>query len=132
MILTRPSRCSADDPQALVKDLQTFFDINVIGVVNTVNTFIALLREGQEKKVFTISTGMADTDLINQFEVDIAAPYSISKGALNVAVAKYNALYKGEGVLFMAISPGVVDTGNPVPSELFEHSPLATMPSDIL
>lgn len=71
-----------------------------------------LLRKGSEKKVLTLSTGLADTEVINQVDIDIAAPYSISKGAVNVAVAKYNALYKKEGFLFMAISPGYVDTGN--------------------
>ena len=111
MILTRPSHHSANDPQTLIKDLQTSFDINVIGVINTINVFIPLLRRGRGKKVFTLSTGMADIDLINQVDIAVAAPYSISKAALNVAVAKYSALYKSEGILFMAVSPGVVDTG---------------------
>ena len=111
MILTRPSNCSADDPQTLIKDLQISFDVNVIGVINTVNVFVPLLRQGREKKVFTLSTGMADIDLINQIDIAVAAPYSISKAALNVAVAKYSALYKSEGILFMAVSPGFVDTG---------------------
>lgn len=116
-ILTRAPYCSAHDPQILIKDLQVSFEVNVIGPINTVNTFIPLLRKGQEKKVFTLSTGMADIDLINQIDIAAAAPYSISKGAVNVAVAKYNALYKSEGILFMAISPGVVDTGEGMPSE---------------
>ena len=111
--ILRPSlRCSADDPQTLIKDLQVSFEIN------TVNSFIPLLRKGQEKKVFTLSTGMADIDLINQIDVAVAAPYSISKAAVNVAIAKYSALYKREGILFMAVSPGVVDTsGTAVPGE---------------
>ncbi|KAF6224741.1 hypothetical protein HO133_009934 [Letharia lupina] len=106
----------ADDPQTLIKDLQVSFEINVIGVINTVNTFIPLLRRGREKKVFTLSTGVADVDFLNQLDIAVSAPYSISKGAVNVAVAKYNALYKSEGILFMAISPGLVDTGELVPS----------------
>lgn len=106
----------ADDPQTLVKDLQTSFDVNVVGIVNTVNAFIPLLRKGHEKKVFTLTTGMADLDLVNQFDIAIAPSYSISKAALNMAIAKYSALYKSEGILFMAVSPGVVDTGNPGPS----------------
>ena len=60
---------------------------------------------------------MADADFINQVDITIAAPYSISKAALNVAVAKYNALYRSEGILFMAISPGLVNTGGKAPSE---------------
>ena len=117
MRLTWPSRCSADDPQTLVKDLQTSFDVNVVGVINTINTFIPLLRKGQVKKVFTLGTGAADIDLVNQVDLATSPSYSISKTALNMSIAKYSALYKSEGILFMAISPGVVDTGNLVPSE---------------
>lgn len=57
MILTELMHCSSDDPQTLIEDLQGSFDINVIGVIKTVNTFIPLLRKGQEKKVLTLSTG---------------------------------------------------------------------------
>lgn len=117
MILIRRSRLSTEDHQTLIKDLQVSFEVNVVGVINTVSTFIPLLRKGHEKKVFTLSTGMADIDLINQVDLAIGAPYSISKGALNIAVAKYNALYKSEGILFMAISPGMVDTGVLLPSQ---------------
>ena len=90
----------------------------MVGVIKTVNTFVPLLLKGREKKVFTLSTGVADVDLINQVDIAVAAPYSISKAALNMAIAKYSALYKSEGILFMAISPGLVDTGKLVPSEL--------------
>lgn len=103
---------SSDDPDTLAKDLTTSFTTNVVGVIQTINVFVPLLRKGTEKKVLTLSTGMADADIINQVEIDVAAPYSISKAAVNVAVAKYNALYKKEGILFMAISPGYVDTRN--------------------
>lgn len=86
-------------------------------MINTVNTFIPLLRKGKAKKVFTLSTGLADVDLINQIDFVVAAPYSISKAAVNFATASYSALYKSEGILFMAISPGFVDTGAALPSE---------------
>ena len=89
----------------------------MVGVIKTVNAFIPLLLKGRAKKVFTLSTGVADIDLINQVDIAVAAPYSISKAALNMAIAKYSALYKSEGILFMAISPGLVDTGELVPSE---------------
>ena len=102
----------------MIDDLQISFDVNVVGVIKTVNTFIPLLLKGREKKVFTLSTGVADIDLINQVDLAMAAPYSISKAALNMTIAKYSALYKEEGILFMAISPGLVDTGELVPSEL--------------
>ena len=104
------NRTSEDDFEPLEKDLQESLEINLLAVIKTVQAFIPLIRQGNEKKVLSISTGMADPDLINATEIDFAAPYAISKGALNVAVAKYNALYKKEGILFFAISPGYVTT----------------------
>jgi NAD(P)-dependent dehydrogenase (short-subunit alcohol dehydrogenase family) len=102
--------CSADNFEVFEKDLLENLEVNLIGVIKTIQAFIPLIRNGKAKKVLTISTGMADPDLINEYEVDFAAPYAISKGALNIAVAKYNALYKKEGILFLAVSPGYVAT----------------------
>ena len=96
-MLIRHLRCSPDDPETLTEDLQASFDTNVIGVIKTINAFIPLLQKGREKKVSTLSTGMADIDIVNQLDITIGAPYFISKAALNLAIAKYNALYKGEG-----------------------------------
>lgn len=104
--------CSDSDPSLLEKDLMDSFRVNVIGVVKTINTFIPLIKRSSIKKVITISTGMADLDLVNKFEIDNAAPYAISKSAVNMTIAKYNALYKKDGILFVAISPGLIDTGN--------------------
>jgi NAD(P)-dependent dehydrogenase (short-subunit alcohol dehydrogenase family) len=36
--------------------------------------------------------------------------YAISKAALNMAVAKFAAALKQEGFVFLALSPGLVDT----------------------
>lgn len=105
-----------DEPAALEDDLMSSFRANVVGVANTINIFLPLLRAGQEKKIITISSGMADIDLVNRFNVPIAAPYSISKAATNALVAKYNAaLGKSEGLLFLALSPGLVDTSEGKP-----------------
>lgn len=41
----------------------------------------------------------------------MAAPYCISKAAMNMAVAKFSAQYVDQGVLFTTIAPGDVDTG---------------------
>ncbi|KAJ5306733.1 Short-chain dehydrogenase/reductase SDR [Penicillium antarcticum] len=99
-----------DDFEILEKDLLESLDINLMAVIKTIHAFMPLILKGKGKKVITISTGMADIDLINETEIEFAAPYAISKAAVNVAVAKYNALYKKEGVLFLAISPGYVAT----------------------
>ncbi|KAH8705765.1 hypothetical protein BGW36DRAFT_285335 [Talaromyces proteolyticus] len=99
-----------DDFETLEKDILESLEINLLGFIKTVQAFLPLIRNGNDKKVIAISTGMADIDLINATEVAFASPYSISKGAVNIAVAKYNALYNKEGILFLAISPGYVAT----------------------
>lgn len=76
------------------------------------NAYLPLVLSGAAKKVITLSTGHADPDLVTKYDMEIAAPYTISKAALNMAVAKFHAEYSKHGVLFMSISPGFVDTGN--------------------
>ena len=113
----QPISAFTTEHDIFIKDLRETFETNVIGVMNTVSAFIPLILKSPIKKVITISTGMADTDMINKFGVANAVPYSISKGATNVMVAKYNAEYKDQGVLFLAISPGFVDTGHIKPQD---------------
>ena len=55
---------------------------------------------------------MADLDLCNNFELETGSLYSISKAAMNMVTAKFNAQYKKDGVLFLSICPGMVDVGS--------------------
>lgn len=88
------------------------FRVNVVGVAFGTNAFLPLIRAGSTKKVITLGTGLAMADLTNQFELQQNPAYSISKAATNMLVAKYNAAYgKSEGILFLSLSPGFVDTG---------------------
>lgn len=70
------------------------------------------MLKGDAKKVITLSSGHADVDAISKYDISIAGSYSASKAAMNVIVAKFSAEYRRQGVLFLSISPGVVDTGN--------------------
>ncbi|KAL4904149.1 hypothetical protein BDW74DRAFT_32473 [Aspergillus multicolor] len=96
----------------LESDLQTSFTTNVIGVIKTITAFLPLIEAvpTAPKKVIAITSGMSDLNLINDSGMAIAAPYAISKGALNVAVAKYSARYKKDGILFMGVCPGYTAT----------------------
>ncbi|RDW56865.1 hypothetical protein BP5796_12932 [Coleophoma crateriformis] len=58
-----------------------------------------------------LSSGFADDELTTGFAIDVAGPYTISKAAMNTAVAKYSAEYAESGVLFMSIAPGAVEVG---------------------
>ncbi|KAF2815384.1 putative short chain dehydrogenase [Mytilinidion resinicola] len=88
------------------------FQTNVVGNIHLFNLFLPLVMKAKVKKVITISSGHADLDLINDHEIEISALYSASKAAMNVIVAKFNAQYKKDGVLFVSISPGAVEVGH--------------------
>lgn len=96
----------------ITKTLRDVFEVNVIANVHLINLFLPLILKGQAKKVIAISSGLADTEFTNQYEVTPGFLYSASKAALNMIIAKYNAQYKREGVLFLAISPGLVEVGH--------------------
>jgi NAD(P)-dependent dehydrogenase (short-subunit alcohol dehydrogenase family) len=99
------------DPDHLTRDLKESFNTNVIGNIHLYNLFMPLILKGSIKKVIAITTGMADIDLSLKYGIHEAAPYAISKVGMNMATAKFQAEYEKEGVLFMGISPGLVDTG---------------------
>ena len=71
-----------------------------------------LILKGKKKKVIIISSGMADDSLTAKYEIEGGGPYSISKSGVNTVVVKFSAEYAKDGVLFMSICPGIVDTGN--------------------
>lgn len=100
---------------------------NVIGNIHLFNLFLPLLLKGKQKKVVFISSGHADLDLITKYNIDISGPYSALKAATNCVVAKFSAEYSKDGVLFMSISPGVVDTGHFDPTKrepLYSYFPV--------
>lgn len=90
---------------------QELMQTNVVGNIHLFNLFLPLVQKSKTKKVITISTGVADLDLTNEYEVDVSALYSASKAAMNMIVAKFNTQYKKDGVLFFSISPGMVEVG---------------------
>lgn len=110
-----------DDPETLLSELRIQLNTNVIGVISTINIFLPLVLKSDVKKVIAISSGLADDSITNKYDLYENAPYSISKAALNTAIAKYNAAHgkNTDGVLFLSISPGLVDTGNLAARESF-------------
>ncbi|KAL4976426.1 hypothetical protein BDW66DRAFT_134948 [Aspergillus desertorum] len=100
------------DPAKLDEDILTSINTNVLGNIHLFALFLPLIKNSPIKKVITITSGMADLDFIAQYNIAVAAPYSISKAAMNAAVAKFSAQYRKDGILFLALSPGLVDTGH--------------------
>jgi len=99
------------EPEALEKDLLACFKVNVIGQIHLFNLFLPLILKGDAKKVIALTTGFADDALTTKYDMEVAGPYSISKAALNTTVAKYSAVFRKDGVLFLSLSPGFVETG---------------------
>lgn len=102
----------ADTPELFEKDLLDSFNVNVIGQVHLFNLYTPLILKGHAKKVIALSTAMGDVDWVVNNSINEAPSYCISKAALNMVVAKFDAVYRKQGVLFMGVSPGVVDTSN--------------------
>ncbi|KJR86058.1 short chain dehydrogenase (AtsC) [Sporothrix schenckii 1099-18] len=100
------------DSKALEQDLIDHFRVNTIGAVHLFNAFMPLVLKGRAKKVIAISTGMSDPEMTLQADIYQATSYAITKAALNMAIAKFSAVYREKGVLCMAICPGAVDTGS--------------------
>jgi NAD(P)-dependent dehydrogenase (short-subunit alcohol dehydrogenase family) len=99
-----------EDPENWEAELAEHMAVNVSAVVYLFTLFLPLVRKGEAKKMVAISTGMADIELVSRFGVENGSIYTISKAASNAAVAKFDAQYRKEGILFLSISPGLVDT----------------------
>ncbi|XXG99622.1 hypothetical protein Hte_005963 [Hypoxylon texense] len=108
-------------PKELEAELSKMINIHVVGNIHLLSLFMPLVLKGRSKKVIVISSGFADLDFTNNFDLDLSALYAISKVAANMAVAKFSAEYKKDGVLFLSICPGMVEVGhykNSTPEQL--------------
>ncbi|KAF2497932.1 NAD(P)-binding protein [Lophium mytilinum] len=105
--------------ELLKSDFEASINTNVVGVIYTINAFLPLIKAGSVKKVVVISTGMTEPDLIKEAEVAASVTYAASKAATNVVVYKYATELKSEGIIFLALSPGLVRTG--LPEEMYDY-----------
>jgi hypothetical protein len=58
-------------------------DTNVLGNVHLIDLFMPL--EGLVKKVTMISSAMADTELVNKYELNVSPIYALSKVTLDMS-----------------------------------------------
>lgn len=114
-----------ENPKGLEEEMHKLMDTNVTGNIHFYNLFMPLVLKGKVKKVICISTGMADPEMCNNLELEGGSLYSVSKAAMNLVTAKFNAQYKKDGVLFLGISPGFVDVGNLNPAERTINPPFS-------
>ena len=76
----------------------------------TINAFLPLIKNGSEKKIIFISSGIADVDVIRTTAVPFQIGYSVSKAGANTVMAKYAVELAAEGILTLSLSPGWVAT----------------------
>ncbi|KAK4063739.1 hypothetical protein Trihar35433_8447 [Trichoderma harzianum] len=101
----------------LVKEMRQYLDVGVIGVIQTINAFLPLIRKSATKKIIAISSGMADFDFVGKAEIAFGVSYGATKAALNLVIIKYGIELKDEGVVVLALSPGLIDTREEPPTE---------------
>ncbi|KAJ2979820.1 hypothetical protein NUW58_g7104 [Xylaria curta] len=106
-----PIGALADKPEVLEAGAVELLKINVLGNIHLFNLLIHLVKKGKAKKVITISSGVGDVDLTNEIDNTGGALYAASKAQMNLIVAKFSTQYKPEGILFISISPGLVEVG---------------------
>lgn len=96
-------------PHDLEKEFLETYKTNVVGVAHTINAFLPLIRKGEAKKVITISSSLADQDVVVRLGLSTSTPYSVAKAGVNMLMAKYHAaIGEAEGITFIAISPGII------------------------
>lgn len=98
-------------PKESEQELRKCFDVNVIGQIHMITLFLPLILKGKTKKVIMVTSALADLDFTNEFDVYSGPFYALSKTAMNMAIAKFSAQYKQDGVLFLSICPGMVEVG---------------------
>ena len=76
--------------------------------MHAINSFLPLVRAGNTKKIFVLTSGLGSPKYVIENAHPYAVPYSISKAAVNLIVAKFAVTFKD--VIFVAVNPGPVMT----------------------
>lgn len=86
-------------------------EVNVLANIHLYSAFVPLVLKGDAKKVVHLTSAMGDIDFTRDYDLYLGSVYSAGKAAMNMVTTKFAAQYKKDGVLFMGICPGVVNTG---------------------
>ena len=81
-----------------------------MGVIHSTNSFLRLLRKGNTKKVVTTSSGAGTREFVLDLDLEQMPAYAASKAAVNMIIAKFSITLKKEGIIVIALCPGLVDT----------------------
>ncbi|KAI0696857.1 NAD-P-binding protein [Cerioporus squamosus] len=95
-------------------DFIASFQVNALGVVHSISTFLPLLRAGPIKKIVVISTAGADPKTVRMSGLANMGAYACSKAAGLLATTKYALKLQDEGFVVVAVNPGLVDNSGTV------------------
>ncbi|KAH8801731.1 hypothetical protein F5884DRAFT_807690 [Xylogone sp. PMI_703] len=84
--------------------------VNLLHVVYTINTFLPLIRNSEQKKIIYVSSGIGDVQITRVSELPNLLGYAVGKASGNIVIAKYAVELKSEGILTLSMSPGWVGT----------------------
>jgi NAD(P)-dependent dehydrogenase (short-subunit alcohol dehydrogenase family) len=88
-------------------DMRVTFDTNALGALRVTLAFLPHLKEGNGRKVLSVSTGMAS---ISDNTSGGSWGYRMSKAALNMATKNLAHELRGLGISAVAVNPGWVQT----------------------
>lgn len=92
-----------------ISELEENMKINLYGVIKVTLAFLPLLRKGNLKQIFTISSLSGSIGGILS-ESSFATPYCVSKAAVNMWLVKLSRDLKKEEFIVVPIHPGYVKT----------------------
>ncbi|KAK7906570.1 hypothetical protein PG985_016307 [Apiospora marii] len=101
----------AAEPEKMSDYFGAMMNTNVLANINLYASFLPLILRGKAKKVVHLTSALGDVEFARDYELTLGSVYAASKAAMNMVTAKFAAQYRGDGVLFLGVCPGVVDTG---------------------
>ncbi|KAK7972191.1 hypothetical protein PG988_006325 [Apiospora saccharicola] len=117
----------AAEPEKLSNYFSAMMNTNVLANINLYASFMPLILRGKAKKVVHLTSALGDVDFARDYDLTLGSVYSASKAAMNMVTTKFAAQYRGDGVLFLGVCPGVVDTGqfnDLTPEEMAKFAPM--------
>jgi NAD(P)-dependent dehydrogenase (short-subunit alcohol dehydrogenase family) len=91
--------------------LSTSITINVLGPLLVTQVFLPLLKAASNARAILLSTVLASNEHIKTDYRVPCAPYSISKAAATMLWTQFSIDEAAQGITFVSIHPGWVDTG---------------------
>jgi len=92
-----------------VEEWEAQFRVNVVGLVFFTIALIPLLKNSSEKRIVNVSSMLGDLRYTAENEIHFSS-YAATKAAVTMANAKFHLEFKNEGLIFLALNPGWVNT----------------------